>query len=565
MKIKSQTVALILIVLAGFALRVWGINFGPYHPDEPLVINQALAFGSGNPMPWVYYYPPLFHYILFIFYGLFFIAGWLLGPFRIFENFLNLVLINPTPFYVIGRFLVAIMGSATIFIVYAITKRFYSKAAAFLSSIFMSFMYLHVRNSHYCTVDVPMTFVLVVAYYFILRIVDTNDIKDYLLAGLFAGLAIATKYNAGILIPCIGFAAITNISFKNGIYRNIRVIKNLALGYICAVLIFLVICSYVIFDFAGFAQALNVLSTNSKNMNIDLWYRFRVDLFYGMGLLLELLGLLGFIYIFIRKKKKGLVFVSFFFLYLFGMRRFGQPFARYTIPVLPFFAISAGIFLDAILHGLKIHKGYKRIIACCVIVIAFFMTGIKSIYSDYLLSKPDIRALAREWIYNNIPDGVGIAIDNPQYAPFLYPTKEQLEDKLALITNDTKGGHIKRKRIELLIKSKQYAQHEYRVYYLTNLGASVGFIMHTPTIPFDKKVLDDNNIDYIITNDISQSLNGQFYNSIKSSLLLLKRLSPLKNEQLGYSPYSYSYLPIDNTLFNLRNNGVGLRIYKVIR
>jgi len=552
---------LLIIILFGLILRLWGINFGLYHPDEPLVVNQTLAFGTGNILPSTYYYPPFFHYFLFILYGLFFVIGWIAGPFRIFDNFLNLVLINQIPFYIIGRVAVALVGTATILIVYAITKRLHSKKAALLSSIFMSCMYLHVRDSHYCTVDVPMTFMLMLAYSFVLRIVDTNNIKDYLWSGVLSGLAMATKYNAGILIPCIGAAGIANLSFKNNKSENISVIKKIISGYLLSLLIFLVICFYFVLDFPGVIRAFDVLMKIGKGMNISTWYRLRVDLFYGVGLPLELLGLIGFLYLMLKKGKKGFILVLFPVLYLVAMRRVGQPFARYSVPLLPFFAISAGIFLDFMISKLNINILRKKVLLYCIVALVIFIPSAQSIYAGYLLGKPDTRDFARDWVYKNISTGSRIAIDNSQYAPLLYPTKKQLEDKINLIAQDFKSSYAKHKRLELLAKLEKYPPNNYTLFYFGESPAE--FIMHTPVISRSENRVLDNDIEYIITNDDSEKNNAQFYASMRERLILLVRFDPFRARGLSYSKYPYSYMPVDYTLFNLCNNGIGVNIYKV--
>jgi len=553
--------ALILIVAFGFILRIWGIGFGPYHPDEPLVVNQALAFGTGKLLPTVYYYPPLLHYILFLCYGLFYLIGWLLGPFRTFDNFLKLVLIDQLPFYIIGRFISALAGTLTIIPVYIITKKLYSKNAAILASLFISCMYLHVRNSHYCTVDVMMTLMLSLSYIFILKIAEKNLLKDYLWAGVLTGLAISTKYNSGVLIFLIAAAGLTHISFKKNAI-NLYVVKNLILSYLCALIVFLLLCSFVILDLKGFLNAFEVLYQIGKDTNVSIWYRFRVDLLFGIGILLELFGLCGFAYLIVKKEKKGIIFVLFPAIYLFCIRKIGgQVFARYSIPLLPFFAISTSIFLTKIFSILKIKSLYKKVLFVSLVAISIYNPCLKSIYADYLLSKPDIRDLARDWIYANIPTGSSIVVTNSQYAPLLYPTKAQLKEKFILINNDDRGADLKRKRLEFLLNFEIYPINYYRLYYFGSSPAE--FIMHTPILAYVKDNIFKNKIEYIITDEISEQNNGDFFLNLKNNLLLVKAFSPFKGGFRKYSPIPYSYMPLDDSLFYLSNNGIGIKIYKV--
>lgn len=549
---------LYLILALAFALRAWGIWFGPYHPDEPLVINQVLSFGTGNPFPFVYYYPPFFHYILFISYGLFFIVGWIAGLFRNFDNFLFLVLVKQLPFYFIGRFLVALIGTATVIPVYLIVKRIRSENAALIAALFMSCMYVHVRNSHYCTVDVPMTFMVMLSYLYILRITQVNNTKDYVLAGILCGLAIATKYSALILVPCLLIAGFVNFSHRGHYAKNIR---NIILSIACAAAISLIFCSYCIWDYPHFIQAVNVLR-RVENMNISPWYRFRVNLYYGMGLPLEIFGILGLIYLIFKEKKRGAVLAAFPFLYFLILAKAGQPFSRYILPVVPFFAVGAGIFYYDSIAGLIAKIKFQKILSCAVIGLIIIYPLASSVYLDYLLSKPDIRDLAEDWVYKNIPLGSKIAVDNPQYAPHLFPTKEQLRQKAEYLP-EGKGKNIKKRRLEMLDGLKGYPAQNYEIYYLGESAAE--FSMHTPVIPHSRKDILGNDIKYIIASDFDIRDNKEFYKNLRKECVVVKEFSPFRSgNKVFYSNYPYSHTPVDNTLFTMSNNGVGIKIFKII-
>lgn len=552
---------LYLILGLAFVLRAWGAWFGPYHPDEPLVINQALSFGAGNPFSFIhYYYPPVFQYILFFAYAVFYVMGWVLGFFRNFDNFLFLVVIKQFPFYLIGRLIVALMGAATVLPVYLIVKKLRSEKAALLAALFMSCTFLHVRNSHYCTVDIPMTFMVALSYLYILKIVEDDRIINYILAGAISGVAIATKYNAGILIPCIVVAGLTHFTSREDVVMSI---KKIVAGLISAAAVFFIFCSYSIWDHSNFMKDLHILCATGTTKNVPLWYRFKVDLYYGLGLPLEILGVLGFGYLAFRYKKMGIVLAAFPFFYFLSLAKIGQWFSRYSLPVTPFFAISAGIFLyDMLTDKTSKFKFKKQIIYLCVIMVVASPL-IRSVYADYLLSKPDIRDLAEDWVHKNIRQGSKIAIDNPQHSPHLFPTMGQLKEKTGYLA-DVKGKHLRKKRIEMMMNLKNYPDENYELYYLGTLLAE--FSLHTPAVPHDRKSIFDNDIEYIIASDLNIERYGDFYDSLKSDLILLKDFSPFREkDKAHYSSHPYSYMPIDDTLFDLSNNGIGIKIYKVKR
>src|SRR3990167_5476147 len=89
------------LLFAALLLRVVGINFGPNHPDEHLIINHALAFGTGDLNPHMFYFPTLFLYLLFAVFGGFYALGRVSGHFSGVDQFLQFFLQSPETFYVL--------------------------------------------------------------------------------------------------------------------------------------------------------------------------------------------------------------------------------------------------------------------------------------------------------------------------------------------------------------------------------------------------------------------------------------------------------------------------------
>src|SRR3990167_3079505 len=113
--------AICLIIGLAFFLRIWGLSFGLpelYHADEPIVVNHALAYGSGDLNPHFFKIPPLLSYALFLVYGAVYAAGALLFHWSK-EDFAIAFFKDPSLFYLAGRLIFgAFVGSATVAGVY---------------------------------------------------------------------------------------------------------------------------------------------------------------------------------------------------------------------------------------------------------------------------------------------------------------------------------------------------------------------------------------------------------------------------------------------------------------
>src|SRR5438128_750930 len=75
-------------------------------------------------------------------------------------------------FTVLGRAISATIGTATILVVFAVARRISNWRSGLLAAALTAFGVLHVRESHFFTTDVPMTFFSVVTLWTLLPIGD---------------------------------------------------------------------------------------------------------------------------------------------------------------------------------------------------------------------------------------------------------------------------------------------------------------------------------------------------------------------------------------------------------
>jgi 4-amino-4-deoxy-L-arabinose transferase-like glycosyltransferase len=195
---------LVLILAAGFLVRVWGLDFGlPYleaRPDESTIIRHTMAFFSGDPNPHFFNYPSLYLYLLFAAYLSYFLIGRGFGFFSSPDDLIARFIHDPYNIFLIDRALSVFFGTATILVVFYLARRLWGRRTALVAALFMALAYLHARDSHFGTTDAAMVFLALTAMLFIVRARQEGSEKNYLLAGLLTGLAASTKYNAVLLV-----------------------------------------------------------------------------------------------------------------------------------------------------------------------------------------------------------------------------------------------------------------------------------------------------------------------------------------------------------------------------
>jgi 4-amino-4-deoxy-L-arabinose transferase-like glycosyltransferase len=198
---------LAVIIVSALAVRLLGICRGlpyVYYSDESLIVNHAMAFGTGDLNPHSFIYPSLYMYVLFVIYGLSYMAGWVLGMFHSTNDFVRLFFADATLFYLPGRLIAALSGIVSVGVVYLFGRRAYDTRVGLIGAAFLAFAVLHVTFSHFVKTHVPAGMLVIIALYLAWRIYcGKAGWSNYLLAGVVAGLAASTIYHAGFVLVSV--------------------------------------------------------------------------------------------------------------------------------------------------------------------------------------------------------------------------------------------------------------------------------------------------------------------------------------------------------------------------
>lgn len=583
---KKEVFLLLILLMAAFFLRVQGISFGlpyRYHCDEPVTVNVAVGFGSGDLNPHYFAHPTLLHYILFILYGLYFILAKSFGIFQSLAEFRNLFFLNPTYFYLIGRMLGVLFGTSTIFLLYLIGKKYYNKTVGFISAIFLTFNFLHARSSHYVRHDIMVTFLIILAYLFILLIATKSRLKDYLLGGLISGLAVSANWNAILIIPSIFIANI--FAIRNKGYKSYTFLFNplLIMSGIMFLLGLFIGTPFMFLDFKTFLSSWGIGPQIQRILGIyqakdglgNSWiFFFRHSLFYAMGLPLLILSITGFLYILYKKTSIGMTLATFPVVYFLFFLKVGKATSdEYIIPVIPFFSLFASVILVDIISPIKLEPKIKIPMILFLVALLIFIPFKSILRHNYLLLKTDTRTLAKDWIEKNIPKYSKIALDQfvligPQTVPLVENKDEKQKRLLAILKDNPSKGRFTSALLEL-----PYPAITYELIELT----PTFHILKEYENYYDFKELKKRGVEYIVIHtftpqktfdcDYSFPKQCQFYLDVEKNGILIKDINPFKNDfiynsEIGKYGRVSIYTPFDDVFIRERT-GPRIRIFKI--
>ena len=292
--IKNNYVVLAIITV-GFFLRSLGLQFGKpfrYHPDEMKLVFQAARLinfqeWSLQTLDGIGFYPPLFTYILAGAYALYALVLLFLGNIPDLPAFAELYKADPFQFHYIARLVSLFSGTITVALVYAVGKRLYTKRSGQIAAGFLAVVFLHVRNSHFGVVDILLTFWVLLAFWASVRILQEGRVKYYLLAGVFAGFAVSTKYNSGLIISVIVLAHFLRTEGGvRGLLRN-TIDKKIWIAGAATIVAFLLTCPFPIIDLRTFyAYSAGTVAFESRGKigsGGDFWSYFTGGTSPGFG------------------------------------------------------------------------------------------------------------------------------------------------------------------------------------------------------------------------------------------------------------------------------------------
>jgi hypothetical protein len=405
-----------LLLLASFALRVWGAKQGlpyAYNADENAhFVPKAIGlFGHGwNPHYFVN--PPAYTYLL---HGVF--AVWFGGRAGVSDSFAT----DPTDVFLIARVTAAACGTLAVWLLYlAGTKLFADRRVGFLAAGLLGVAFLPVFYSHLALNDVPTLAPICLALYGTAGIVRQGRVLDFVVAGLGLGLACATKYTGGIvLLPILGASAGWLVGRGRHRLRLRVVLGGLVLAALCAAIAFFVANPYSLLDYASFSDGLNHQTsvaddalgklglTEDNGLAYYLW-----TLTWGLGWIPAIAAAIGVVLTARDNWRIAAVLVPAPVLFLLFMGTQERFFGRWLMPVFPMICLLAAY---AVLRAAVWAGGRRPVLAPTMLVLAAAaLCGqglVSSLHIGQVLSRDDTRNMARAWFVAHVPPKTKVVVE----------------------------------------------------------------------------------------------------------------------------------------------------------
>jgi|GEM_PF-988077 len=433
--IKQEKILVTIFFLA-LVVRLWGSRYGLpiiFNIDEPSFVRSVngLRFSlNPNRFDW----PHTHFYIHFVFYMAFYYiraALQIVGLRPFFEHLFPLLWQDPPVFYFLSRVINAFLGALTIFPLYfASINLLKDKKLALMTVLLFSFIPFGVEDAHRALLDTGMTFWISLAFLYITKILDKPTSKNFLLTGVFLGLAFGTKYNAVFYFLVLAIAVLITFAksnIKDSFLNYIRVsnIKKYLLTLFGFFSAWLITNPTVITDFDLFwsKQYGRGFLFQFENVGSKTWLEYPTSLYenlvtqsigdYGITLYVVItLLVICFLFFNYRNKVNVLTLIVPILMYLYISKKDRNP-SHYFIFLYPLIAVSVIKFLSDISVGFpkfltdqklvkKVNTKFASYLLYGLFVFTMISPILGSINHAYLFSKPDTRNIAYDYLQDNL-------------------------------------------------------------------------------------------------------------------------------------------------------------------
>src|SRR5215211_1755823 len=359
-------IAVGLLLAGAFLLRIWGIKHGlpyAYNADENAhFVPKAIGlFGHGwNPHYFVN--PPAYTYLLHIVFDV-----WFGGR----EGVSHAYATSQTEVFVVARVTAALVGTLAVWLLYLVGARLFDRRVGLLAAGLLAVAFLPVFYSHLALNDVPTLAPICLSLWGTAGVLRGGRLGHYALAGV---VSVAAFFAAN------PYAFIDHGAFHEGLRHQSQAADD----------------------------ALGKLGLTQRNGTAYYLWTFT----WGLGWVPALAAVAGVVLLAFRDRLALAVLAPAPVLFLIFMGTQSRFFGRWLLPAFPIVCVLAAYVVIKAVDALSDRRPALRPTLLALGAVALCAQGlVYSLHEALVLSRPDTRNLARDWMVANVPSHSRIVVE----------------------------------------------------------------------------------------------------------------------------------------------------------
>ena len=336
---------------------------------------------------------------------------------------------GPDHVYKVGRSLSILLDTATVFLVYLIGRRIGGGRAALLAAAVAGLAPISIQLAHFFTTDSWLTFFVALCLLCTVEAARSGANRWFAASGATFGLALATKSSVAALAGVVAVAVAFDVwrrwrAGERDVYALAAAPERIAIAGFSALVCFAIFEPYALLRPSAYRASIEEQTNIQRGIidvpytrqyigTIPLVYHAEQLVRYGFGPvggLAALAGLPLLAWRFWRRQGAGeTILLAWVVGYCVVLAVPETKFIRYLAPMTPALAISAGLALDAALRWLArrrpVGRPLGRPVAAGLAAVALAGLVLWAVAFAAIYGRENTRLAASQWIYANVPSG----------------------------------------------------------------------------------------------------------------------------------------------------------------
>lgn len=418
----AANAALAIILLIALGLRLHNVGFGlpsMYDPDEPIFMVKALELLKNETLnpKWFGHPGTTTIYLVAIIDVAVLLGGFVTGMWHSIGEFAKAVFADPSLLFIPARVAMAILGVLSIWLTFCLGRRIHGTSAGLIAAALLALNAVHLAWSQVVRTDIHASVFMLACLLFTVSVARNGKKKDYVLAGLFAGFAVATKWPAvTIFISVIGVFASRALAGRDGIKRELA---GLIMSGIALILGLFLASPYIFLDWP---TVLSNLSNEARPHHLghtghgflaNAWWYLWNPVRESVGVVGLLLIAAGLALSAIRSRTSRWTLIPAAICFFVMISAQHLVWSRWILPLIPMLTIFAAVAIVGVAEtATAILRSRRRELILVSVAALAAAPSVAGAFNEIIERGNDTRTQAANWAIQHIPRGRSVVLEH---------------------------------------------------------------------------------------------------------------------------------------------------------
>ena len=346
---------------------------------------------------------------------------------------------GPAHDWLVLRLVAAFLGSAAVVPVFLLARRLAGLPGALMASGLMIFSAHYHDGFHVNICDVPSASLAAFCWLFVERLLREERLRTYLVAGMLAGLAAATKYPAGfVAVGIVGAWGVQRWRQRDWNWGLVLAGMAAIAAFAASSPSLFVYPQETLFGERGIFFGVRQYGQGGwigvmPSSNTAYYF---AQLSHNFGWVVWPLAVLGFFGLSRTQRRRWLELLPFPAAYLLLIGSMNMVVVRNLFPVIPAAAVLLGSAVAGCLalaarggwlHRIGLGRLDRRWVGATILLVLLVVPALRTGRQTVAMARPSTRDAMDTWIRTHLPRGAGILKESytPNFPKVWFPTLEQ--------------------------------------------------------------------------------------------------------------------------------------------